>query len=164
MEAWRKDGVKKLVKPASRTLSLSLSLSRLAASFLPAGTGGTGDVESRPPARRKETLDSMLDFDRSFATTMSSAPFVAGARSLPLGLLACASAPTSSTEGLLRRRLVVRSVFSSEVRSRLKVRGRASGGGEVLDSWDADGGGRLADAEARRWEDEDGSALAVGAI
>ena len=75
MDAWRKDGVKKLVKPASRTLLLSLSLSRLAASFFPAGTGGTGDVESRPPVKRKETLDSILDLGLSFGTACSSVAF-----------------------------------------------------------------------------------------
>lgn len=75
MEAWRKEGVKKLVKPASRTLPLSLSLSKCVASFLPDGTGGTGDVVSRPPARRKDTLDSILDLGLSLGTACSSVAF-----------------------------------------------------------------------------------------
>ncbi len=71
MEACRNEGVKKLVWPATRTLSLSRSLLPRAASFSSRareGTGGTGEGEDTSlPGRRNETLDNIRDLAFSFS-------------------------------------------------------------------------------------------------
>lgn len=131
MEAWRKEGVKKLVWPATRTLSLGRSLSlcvRAASSCSRAngatGTGGTGTGEDISLAgRRNETLDSILDLAFSFSFGASSSD------ALPLPLPAPGeSTPDSSTAAgdLALDFVAVRRLCSSEERRRLNVFGWAS--------------------------------------
>ena len=124
MEACRNEGVKKLVWPATRTLSLSRSLEPRAgslASLARGGTGGTGEGEETSlPGRRNETLDSILDLAFSFSLGPSSSD------ALPLPLPApWESTPDSSTgAGPLAFDLVaVRKLCSKEERSRLNVFG-----------------------------------------
>lgn len=84
MEACRNEGVKKLVWPATRTLSFARSLPPRSASFSSLareGTGGIGEGEDTSlPGRRKETLDNIRDLAFSFSLGIS-AP---GAFPLPL--------------------------------------------------------------------------------
>ena len=128
MEACRRDGASKDVWPPRALLALSLSLSTLSASTREApcadadvaAAAGDGALGSR---RRKETLDSMLDLDRSFAAMGSSEAF-----SFPFPWLAGVIVPVSSSDCLPLDLPVVRSVCSNEVRSRLNVVGRPSTG------------------------------------
>ena len=132
MEAWRREGVKKLVWPATRTLSLGRSLwlcgrggstSSLSLSLSGGGTGtgGTGTGEETSLAgRRNETLDSIRDLAFSFSFRPSSSD------ALPLPLPApCESTPDSSTgaECFALDFVAVRRLCSKELRSRLNVFG-----------------------------------------
>ena len=93
MEACRNEGVKKLVWPATRTLSLSRSLLARTASgsslLSREGRGGTGEGEDTSlPGRRNETLDNIRDLAFSFSLRPSSSeafplPFPAPWESTP---------------------------------------------------------------------------------
>ena len=132
MEACRNEGVKKLVWPATRTLSLSRSLSPRAAapsSLARGGRGGMGVGEDTSlPGRRNGTLDSILDLDFSFSLGPSSSD------ALPLPLPApCESTPDSSTRAgsLALDFVAVRKLCSRDDRSRLNVFGCASAAEDV---------------------------------
>ena len=82
MEVWPKEDVKKLVWPATRMLSLSLSRSRGAR-----GEGGAGGgrlkegKETTPLGWRNGTLDSILDLALSFSFLILRDPRIALAHS-----------------------------------------------------------------------------------
>ncbi len=123
MEACRREGVKKLVWPATRTLSLSRTLLPLPASFssVVEGTGGTGEGEDTSlPGRRNETLDNIRDLAFSFSLRPSSS------EAFPLPFAApCESTPDSSTiaAAFALDLVAVRKLCSRDERSRLNVFG-----------------------------------------
>lgn len=127
MDACRKEGVRKLVFPATRALFLSRSLSARAP-CASRGTGGTGagGCDSLAAGLRNETLDSILDLDLLF----SSGGCSSDARSLPLPLTPWLGtmAPVSSTGALIFAfdLVAVRKLCSNDDRSRLNVLGCAS--------------------------------------
>ena len=167
MDAWRRDGVWKLVWPASRPLPLSLSLCTLAASIVsPATEVAAADMtlDSLVAAeRRKGTFDSMLDLDLSLVAT-SSVDGAGPARSLPF---ASGTVVARSSVGCWclepRILLVVRRVFSRDVRRRLNVLGLTSEGVVDDDGWELlDGLSRDEDTAMRR--EVDASGIDVDAI
>ena len=136
MEAWRKEGVKKLVWPATRPLSLSFSLSRSRGARAPswlarggrggrsAGEEGEGEgEETSRPGRRNGTLDSILDLALSFSLGPSSSAALA----LPLPAPSESTPDSSTLAGSFALDLVaVRKLCSRDERRRLNVRGCAS--------------------------------------
>lgn len=127
MDACRREGVRKLVLPATRALSMPRSLGALAAFCTSRGTGGAGAGGWDSLAGlRNETLDNILDLDLLFSSDGCSSE----TRSLPLPLPPSLGAmtPVSSTGALIFTLdlVAVRIVCSNDERSRLNVFGCAS--------------------------------------
>lgn len=141
MEACRREGVKKLVWPAARTLSLSRSLLLRLASFssVVEGTGGTGEGEGASlTGRRNETLDNIRDLAFSFSLGPSSSA------AFPLPFAApWESTPDSSTiaAAFALDLVAVRRLCSRDERRRLNVLGWGSAGGSRDEDAAAEGSG-----------------------
>lgn len=126
MDACRRDGGTKLVKPAARNSSVSCSFPFLPPCLSLAGGEGGGDDDGDPgsfPARRNVTLDSnlfiMFDFSFSFSLSLASSTVACSLPFLPLATIVAKSS-TGGGGDLALDLVAVRKLCSRDERMRLK--------------------------------------------